>query len=892
MEIASAAIGVVGLAGLYSTCIGTLDALSSAARYGINREILQTKIEVERIRLMVWGESVGLSEIDFQRPDKNTNEDDLAVLDESLQRTALRTAVAGLLTCIANTFEDVEALQKRYGLAIRRGSEKKENASAISQRPTREILLATFQKTYSRFQERTTVVQKETSPFKKAMWAVTDESKFLTLVAELRAINDSLASLLPAIRDKTRVNMRTQIMQSNDVGQLQSLVTAADDVMDLVAETASLRLEMLSVNDQNEAQRPPSRVVQLAAPQTHTAVESLTSPRSPSPVFRSVVQGLVAAVPSLRPETSQSRLDATPGPSDGLYDDTGALVIHRAYNKPNSLACFSWLTGLGDVPELSEDQHVPEPFVLEDMQFVSSAISSIADKLFEIDPSADRKYAGWSPGSTSLTGFARETTYWKAEAEPDKKEYPSWHRARSIGLPQSFIYTRWKESVEEGLGEGFTDRKGYDRVLELIGPSEFTWVDPEEGFKLRHQIRDLLAALSTTIVPSLKYNTIGQLAFRDKLEPHPSFDSVDVLRQLLLAREAMLRIQHTDKQWYGGVTISVILDIIAADLWARNMPIKSEFVFEAPEELRRQQLDGMVRFVDEMLWPYAHEVREAVDKLHRTPISDMNVGIHLIEWMSGIILPGSRFPFALFVAIYSLSPTLRSSKLSPELQFGRGNYGIVYPESSYWNYRSVLGKVLAPLSHCSETENARTKCLAGWVGPCLSPNLPQSGIGIVVSLSSRPSPFVPLESDNNKSNAPQTAIPTSMGTQGQGGEWILPTPPKPSSDTVALQTIRLSKIPGDGTGVGEKYLARLDFRLVQSRTFATLTLYTNSIFVAAPPCRGTHRVYPHSAGHYTFSVLGVEDLAQLPQKGGAAGEAIAVVNATGSPVNVQTNSTD
>ncbi|OBT62208.1 hypothetical protein VE03_08056 [Pseudogymnoascus sp. 23342-1-I1] len=881
MEIASTAIGVVGLASLYSACIGTLDAISSAARYGINREILQTKIEVERIRLMVWGESIGLSEIDFQRPDKNTNEDDLAVLDESFQRTALRTAVAGLLTCFANTFEDVEELQKRYGISPRRETERQENASAIAGKPTREMLLGTFQKTYSRFQERTIAVQKETTPFKRAMWAVTDEGKFQALLAELRAINDSLASLLPAIRNKTRVNMRTQIMQSNDVHQLQSLVTAADDMTDLVAETASLRLEMLSVNGQNVAQRPPSRVVHLAPPQTHIPEAPLTSPRSPSPSPKSVVQALIAAVPPVGPSASPSRLDAPPAPSK-LYDDTGALIIHRVYHKPNSLACFSWLSGLGDVSELSEDQPVSDSVF--DLQFVSSAISGIADKLFEVDVSADRKHAGWSPGSTSLFGFARETTYWKAVAETGEKENPGWHRVRNISVRSDFVAARWKESVEEGLGEDFTDRKGYDKVVELIGPTEFTWIDSEEGFKLRHQIRDLLAALSTSILPSLENSSIGLIAYREKLDPHPPFTFVDFLRQMLVAREAMLRIQHTSKQWYGGVTVRVLLDIVAADLWARNMHIKLDSMYEAPKELRHQQLDGMIRFVDEMHWPYANEIREAANSLRRAQTRDIGVSVHLSEWISGIILPGARFQLSFLAAFYSLSPTLRSSPLTSDVQLRHGDYGIVYPESSYWHFRSVLGKVLAPLSLRSETENVRTKCLGGWVGPCPSPSLPQSTFGIVVSLSSHPSPFVSLESDSSKSNAAQTVNPTLTSMQGHGAEWILPTPPKLSSDTVALQTVRLSKVPGVGTGANNAtpYQVRLDFRLAQSRTFTTLTLYTNSIFVAAPPCRGTHRVDPRSAGHYTFNELGVEDLARIPKKGGGAGEAIVVVNATGS----------
>ncbi|PKX97863.1 uncharacterized protein P174DRAFT_26 [Aspergillus novofumigatus IBT 16806] len=67
MEIVSTAIGVVGLATLFNTCIETLDTLAAAARHSVDREILQTKIEIERLRLIIWGP--GLTNIDPNQPE-------------------------------------------------------------------------------------------------------------------------------------------------------------------------------------------------------------------------------------------------------------------------------------------------------------------------------------------------------------------------------------------------------------------------------------------------------------------------------------------------------------------------------------------------------------------------------------------------------------------------------------------------------------------------------------------------------------------------------------------------------------------------------------------------------------------------------------------------------
>ncbi|OKO98068.1 hypothetical protein PENSUB_9648 [Penicillium subrubescens] len=868
MEIASTAIGVVGLAALFTTCIETLETLSAAARYGVNREILQTKIEVERLRLMVWGESAGLTDIDPDRPEDETA-NDLGILDESLRGAALRPAVAGLLACFSRYFQDVEQLQKA---------------------PTRQMLLSIFEKTYTRFQQRTFKVQQKTSALKKARWAVTDERKFRGLIAELKAINDSLDSLLPAIRDKTRVQMRTAIMRSTDVNQLQNLVTAADEATDLIAETASLRLEMLSTSGHLGGVKPAPKIVQITGMSKDLAEKGMDGPlatQSPSSGSTSVVQDLIAATiaVSLGPDSPSAT------PVDDIYDDTGALVIHKAYYKPDSLACFSWLVGLGETPELAEVQ--PACDDVFDLQYVSESISGFAESLLEAEVVGDRKYAGWSPGSVSLTGFARDSSFWKRASELEKRaKPPSWHRVTSKQLHSDFIDKRWKKLVEEGLGPEFKEKEGYEQVRELIGPSEYvfneyTWLDPEEGFKLRHQITDLLGALSSSILPSFEVNgSVALLAFYEKIDPNSRFGFADFMRQMLIAREVTLRIQRSNQRWYGGITPRVLYDMIAADLWARNMEIKPTGGYEVSKRVLQQQMHGIIKFVDEMQWPYADEVRKTANHLLEAKAHEISVDVRIHDWMGGLVFPGSHFPLIIAGVVYKLSPTLGSYMPTETVKVREGNFGIVYPGASYWNVRSVLGKVLAPLSRDQQTGNPKVRCLGGWIGPCLSPSLPESRLGTTVSLATRQPPFAPLELDGGVDTAATTW--SGMGGQGEGGEWTLPTPPEPSLDTVAVQTVRLSKVSKADLSAGDAlhYTARLDFRLGRSRTFVTFTLYTNSVFIAVPPCRGYHRIDPHAASRFTFEVKEIEELARISKKGDAAANmAILVVNASGGPTS-------
>ncbi|KAJ4152393.1 hypothetical protein NW754_004188 [Fusarium falciforme] len=673
MEVAATAIGVLGLAGLYTTCVHMLDTLSAAARYGIDRELLQTKIEVERVRLMIWGEAVGLNEINLDPSKTEVTEDELAVLDESLQTAALLTAVAGLLTCFVRTFEDVE------------------------------------------FQNRTASAQKQASPLTKARWVVADEPKFRDLLTQLKAINDSLTALLPAVRKKTHVKMRDEIMRSNDAHQLQNLVNAADDIADLISETASLRLEMLS--------------------------------------------------------TGGHRIPAKP--RYGLY-----------------------------------------------------------------------RTQSWTWPRTSL-----------------------------------------KSTLKLTPSEDWTEKRGFEQVRQLVGPSEYTWLDPEEGFKIRHQISDLLADMSNSPVPSFEgTGCIGIIAC-ETANPRGNFNFVDVLVQLVEAREVTLRIASDKRRWYGGITDRIVYDMIVAELWGQNMELKDNGMFEAHRTIKERQLDGIIKFAEEMEWPYVDEMRDTVTKLLGPKADELQIHIRAFDWASGLVLPGGPFSMAILGMLYSLSTTLTTRMPNTVVPARKGNYGIVYPQASYWSVRSVLGKVLAPLT---DARGSRMKCLGGFVGPCLSPSLPESTFGLMLELQAR-QVISDMEETNLDGGMARTVMPVVESKQGKAADWVEPMPPPMSTDSVKLQTLRLGKVATDPVTTGTvatgdrkppRYTARLDFWLAKSKTMATMTLRSNSIFMAAPPCRGTHRIDPHEASQYTFQVLEIRDLPRAEPGAGMGNAAVIVINAT------------
>ncbi|PKX97862.1 uncharacterized protein P174DRAFT_25 [Aspergillus novofumigatus IBT 16806] len=123
---------------------------------------------------------------------------------------------------------------------------------------------------------------------------------------------------------------------------------------------------------------------------------------------------------------------------------------------------------------------------------------------------------------------------------------------------------------------------------------------------------------------------------------------------------------------------------------------------------------------------------------------------------------------------------------------------------------------------------------------------------------------------------------------GDGGEWTLPAPPELSPDMVTVQTIRLSRVPRANLSAKDAryYSARINYRLGRSYTSIMFTLYTNSVFIAAPLCWGSHKIDPRAAGHYTFMVQGIEELARISKKGDAAARmVILIINSTGGPAS-------
>lgn len=245
------------------------------------------------------------------------------------------------------------------------------------------------------------------------------------------------------------------------------------------------------------------------------------------------------------------------------------------------------------------------------------------------------------------------------------------------------------------------------------------------------------------------------------------------------------------------------------------------------------------------------------------------------DWLNGVVLPGHTFPAALVIALYALSTTLRPHVSHLSLRTHEANFGILYPNISYWNLRSIVGKVLAPMSL---VDARRINCLAGWVGPCPTTNsFPVATVGLAVLVQSIPPRLFKVtavtEADEYACRAvARTHTPSDKTT------WIEPEVPGKSTESVSLQTL---VVPEGRPGVKSYSIGNVDCHFwLRGQPEVTFRLLFNSVFLSAPPCRGIHRIDPRHAADYSFRTLELSDLYTAERYARRDGEAILVINAT------------
>ena len=215
VEPISLTIGAVALASLFSLCIQCFDLIEVGCNLGFDYELLIVKLSIEKRRLMIWGEAVGIV-----RPDQDR--------DKLLDEQETHDLIDRILTSIQKLFHDTDALRSKYGLE--KASDKQPmsttviDGSVICHSTFENSPFAQFQKRVSRFHEKAGLIA-------KTRWAIRDNSKFIRLIDNLKDLLDGLHQITtsPATSILKGLLIRQEVEVISDLRTLNIIEESCTD---------------------------------------------------------------------------------------------------------------------------------------------------------------------------------------------------------------------------------------------------------------------------------------------------------------------------------------------------------------------------------------------------------------------------------------------------------------------------------------------------------------------------------------------------------------------------------------------------------------------------------------------------------------------------------------
>ncbi|KAI1099227.1 prion-inhibition and propagation-domain-containing protein [Jackrogersella minutella] len=236
-EIAELALRVLGVAGLFTSCIENFDIVVRAREFSEEFELLCTQLALQQIRLIIWGETLGL----IPPPNGGRRKP----YNRALDRPDIRPAIETTLNQLQSLLDKADAITGRYT------SEEQERAARSSE--TRAITdskgMTIFRDSYQRFKARVKKNQKDKSIWKVTRWSIHDYEKFEHLVTSIRDLVNALESITGALgmlaqQQSLLINEIESLSDTASLSLLQQIGSSgsAPTALRAVSDTASARL--------------------------------------------------------------------------------------------------------------------------------------------------------------------------------------------------------------------------------------------------------------------------------------------------------------------------------------------------------------------------------------------------------------------------------------------------------------------------------------------------------------------------------------------------------------------------------------------------------------------------------------------------------------------------
>ena len=220
-EAAGLAIGTVGLAGLFTTCVECIDYISLGRNHGRDYEMSMTKLVLLKARLSAWGESLLVTQ---------EGRENVALRDRWMEE---QDTVGKCLVGIKTLFDDSKQIESRYGLKPLPADQ-----SSLSILQGQES--NTFRQIETAFKSKIERRQKNVHISKTTRWAIHDKKKVDSLIAELAFFIDGLQDLsdrLQVLGPQQRL-LEVEIQAITDVDSINLMEDASNQLQSLTLQSS------------------------------------------------------------------------------------------------------------------------------------------------------------------------------------------------------------------------------------------------------------------------------------------------------------------------------------------------------------------------------------------------------------------------------------------------------------------------------------------------------------------------------------------------------------------------------------------------------------------------------------------------------------------------------
>ena len=229
-EVIAAIASGITLASLFKACIEAFDLIQTGRHQEADFKKLKLRLDIEKCRLYIWGEALGLTDSTEARPER------------PIDRLRFLEVVRKILELVIQLFHDSQKIRDKYG--CRRAALNEQPIAAHGFGPTSNLAAA-----FANFSVRASPTQSSADITQSVTWVIHDRKKFGGLVAEIKELIDSLQGITSPcvpLADQTGV-MRHKIVKINDSETLSLIADVCSEDHRDISEAASTKADTMSM---------------------------------------------------------------------------------------------------------------------------------------------------------------------------------------------------------------------------------------------------------------------------------------------------------------------------------------------------------------------------------------------------------------------------------------------------------------------------------------------------------------------------------------------------------------------------------------------------------------------------------------------------------------------